>query len=148
MPRTIGEASTGVLSGRLDVLSASWSAVWELTFPSGPVCCSEAQTRQSLLRRRCVLCSTGFPPLTLEASPQGTSLASSPANLPRKAMRRAPLGGPAFANLRRKGPRRVREACDMELYLMEGLSISSVIMWLLGLPLSLILLLWVVGIGR
>ena len=36
----------------------------------------------------------------------------------------------------------------MELYLMEGLSISSVIMWLLGLPLSLIMLLRVVGIGR
>ena len=33
----------------------------------------------------------------------------------------------------------------MELYLMEGLSISSVIMWLLGVPLSLILLLRVVG---
>ena len=36
----------------------------------------------------------------------------------------------------------------MELYLMEELSISSVIMWLLGVPLSLILLLRVVGIGR
>jgi len=36
----------------------------------------------------------------------------------------------------------------MELYLMEGLSISSVIMGLLGVPLSLILLFWVVGIGR
>jgi len=36
----------------------------------------------------------------------------------------------------------------MELYLMEGLSISAVIMWLLGVPLSVILLLKVVGIGR
>jgi hypothetical protein len=36
----------------------------------------------------------------------------------------------------------------MELYLMEGLSISYSIMWLLGVPLSLILLFWVVGIGR
>jgi len=36
----------------------------------------------------------------------------------------------------------------MELYLMEGLSISSVIMWLLGVPLTVVLLLWVVGIGR
>jgi len=63
-------------------------------------------------------------------------------------MGRGPLGGPAFATLRRKGPRRVREACDMELYLMEGLSISYVMMWLLGLPLSVILLLKVVGIGR
>jgi hypothetical protein len=36
----------------------------------------------------------------------------------------------------------------MELYLMEGLSMAYVIMWLLGVPLSLIVLLWVVGIGR
>jgi hypothetical protein len=36
----------------------------------------------------------------------------------------------------------------MELYIMEGLSMSYVIMWLLGVPLSLIVLLWVVGIGR
>jgi hypothetical protein len=36
----------------------------------------------------------------------------------------------------------------MELYLMEGLSISYVIMWLLGVPLSVILLLRLVGIGR
>ena len=34
----------------------------------------------------------------------------------------------------------------MELYVMEGLSMSYVIMWLLGVPLSLIVLLWVVGI--
>jgi hypothetical protein len=36
----------------------------------------------------------------------------------------------------------------MELYLVEGLSMAYVIMWLLGVPLSLIVLLWVVGIGR
>jgi len=36
----------------------------------------------------------------------------------------------------------------MELYLMEGLSMPYVFMWLLGVPLSLIVLLWVVGIGR
>jgi hypothetical protein len=36
----------------------------------------------------------------------------------------------------------------MELYLMEGLSISSVITWLLGVPLSVILLFWVVGLGK
>ncbi len=36
----------------------------------------------------------------------------------------------------------------MELYLMEGLSMAYVIMWLLGVPLSVIVLLWVVGIGR
>ena len=36
----------------------------------------------------------------------------------------------------------------MELYLVEGLSMAYVIMWLLGVPLSVIVLLWVVGIGR
>ncbi len=36
----------------------------------------------------------------------------------------------------------------MELYLMEGLSMAYVIMWLLGVPLSVIVLLWLVGIGR
>ncbi len=36
----------------------------------------------------------------------------------------------------------------MELYLMEEVSMAYVIMWLLGLPLSLIVLLWLVGIGR
>ena len=36
----------------------------------------------------------------------------------------------------------------MELYIMEGVSMAYVIMWLLGLPLSLIVLLWLVGVGR
>ena len=93
--------------------------------------------------------STGFPPSAPRSKPSGKPTCRQPREFATESMRRAaPLGGPAFANLRRKGPRRVREACDMELYLMEGLSISSVIMWLLGVPLSLILLLRVVGIGR
>ena len=36
----------------------------------------------------------------------------------------------------------------MELYIIEGVSMAYVIMWLLGVPLSLIVLLWLVGIGR
>jgi hypothetical protein len=36
----------------------------------------------------------------------------------------------------------------MELYFTEGVRMAYVIMWLLGLPLSLIVLLWLVGIGR
>ena len=36
----------------------------------------------------------------------------------------------------------------MELYIIEGVSMVYVIMWLLGLPLSLIVLLWLVGVGR
>jgi hypothetical protein len=36
----------------------------------------------------------------------------------------------------------------MELYITEGVSMAYVIMWLLGLPLSLIVLLWLVGVGR
>ena len=36
----------------------------------------------------------------------------------------------------------------MEIYLMEEVRMAYVIMWLLGLPLSLIVLLWLVGIGR
>jgi hypothetical protein len=36
----------------------------------------------------------------------------------------------------------------MELYIIEGVSMAYVIMWLLGLPISLIVLLWLVGVGR
>jgi hypothetical protein len=43
---------------------------------------------------------------------------------------------------------RHKERIVVELYLMEEVSMAYVIMWLLGLPLSLIVLLWLVGIGR
>jgi hypothetical protein len=36
----------------------------------------------------------------------------------------------------------------MELYLIEGLSISHVIMWLLAVPLSVMLLIRAAGSGR
>jgi hypothetical protein len=36
----------------------------------------------------------------------------------------------------------------MELYIIEGLSVSYLIMWLLGVPLSVILLAWFAGISR
>ena len=42
----------------------------------------------------------------------------------------------------------MRGACGDELNLMEEVGMAYVIMWLLGLPLSLIVLLWLVGVGR
>ena len=42
----------------------------------------------------------------------------------------------------------LRRDVAMELYIIEGVSMAYVIMWLLGLPLSLIVLLWLVGVGR
>ena len=40
-----------------------------------------------------------------------------------------------------------RGMCDGTLH-FKGVSMAYVIMWLLGVPLSLIVLLWLVGIGR